>query len=103
MQFGSAPENVETLTAAVMTEVDWLRREGPTAADVNVVKEGERNDLQEAERQNGYWLNVLQTGHLLGRDPRRIPRRLERTDSLTPENVARGGPQVPSRRTAIRW
>ena len=87
VQFGSAPENVETLTAAVMTEVDRLRREGPTATDVNVVKEGERNDLQEAERQNGYWLNVLQTGHLLGRDPRRIPRRIERTDSLTPENV----------------
>jgi zinc protease len=87
VQFGSAPENVETLTAAVMTEVDRLRREGPTATDVNVVKESERNELQEAERQNGYWLNVLQTGHLLGRDPRRITRRLERTDSLTPENV----------------
>ena len=29
VQFGSAPENVASLTAAVMTEIDRLRREGP--------------------------------------------------------------------------
>ena len=38
-------------------------------------------------RQNAYWLNSLQAAHMLGRDPTRIPRRAERTDALTPENV----------------
>ena len=28
VQFGSAPENVESLTAAVMTEVERLQKEG---------------------------------------------------------------------------
>ena len=28
-----------------MTEVDALRRDGPTAADVQIVKEAEKNDL----------------------------------------------------------
>jgi zinc protease len=87
VQFGSAPENVQKLTAAVMAEIDRLRREGPSAEDVAAVKEAEKNDLQTAVRQNGYWLNSLQTMHLLGRDPKRILQRGERADSLTQENV----------------
>jgi zinc protease len=87
VQFGSAPENVQKLTAAVMAEIDRLRREGPSAEDVQAVKEGEKNDLQTAVRQNGYWLSSLQAMHLLGRDPKRILLRGERADSLTQENV----------------
>jgi zinc protease len=87
VQFGSSPENVEKLSAAVMTEVDRLRREGPTAADLQNVKEADKNDLVQALRQNAYWLNALQSSQILGRDPRNIPRRSERTDALTVENV----------------
>ena len=87
VQFGSSPENVEKLNAAVMTEVDRLRREGPTAADLQIVKEADKNDLVQALRQNPYWLNALQSSHILGRDAKTIPRRSERTDALTVENV----------------
>jgi len=87
VQFGSAPENVQSLTAAVLSEVERLQKEGPSDADVQAVKEQERNRLRDALRQNGYWLSSLQTAHLLGRDPRRIPQRLERTESLSRENV----------------
>jgi zinc protease len=87
VQFGSAPENVESLTAAVMSEIERLQKEGPSAADVSAVKEQEKNSLQEALLQNGYWLNSLQAVHLLGRDARRIPQRMERAESLTQENI----------------
>jgi zinc protease len=87
VQFGSSPENAEKLNAAVMTEVDRLRREGPTAADLQAVKEADKNDLVQALRQNAYWLNALQSSHILGRDAKMIPRRSERTDALTVENV----------------
>ena len=87
VQFGSSPENVEKLQAAVIAEVERLRKAGPTAADVQAVKEAEKNQLQESMRQNPYWLNSLQAMHVLGRDPRRILARAERADSLTPENV----------------
>ena len=87
VQFGSSPENVEKLSAAVMNELDRLRREGPTAGDLQAVKEADKNDLAQALRQNAYWLNALQATHLLGRDPKMIPRRSERTDALTVENV----------------
>jgi zinc protease len=87
VQFGSSPENVQTLTTAVMTEIARLRKEGPSAEDVRDVKEAEKNDLQTALRQNGYWLSSLQAMHLLGRDPKRILQRAERAESLTQENV----------------
>ena len=83
VQFGSAPENVEKLTTAVMKELDRLRTDGPSAADVQAVKETEKTDLQTSLRQNGYWLNSLEAMHLLGRDPRRIPERVDRAESLS--------------------
>ena len=87
VEFGSSPENVDTLTGAVMKEVDRLRREGPSAGDVAAVKEAEKNDLQTSLRDNGYWLGALQASHQLGRDPRRIVQRVERAESLNVENV----------------
>jgi zinc protease len=87
VQFGSSPENVEKLQAAVMAELDKLRKDGPTAADVQAVKEAEKNSIQEGLRENGYWQGSLQTLHLLGRDPRGILRRIERADSLNQENI----------------
>ena len=87
VQFGSSPENAEKLTSAVLAEVERLQKEGPSASDIKVVKETEKNDLQTSLRQNGYWLNSLQAMHLLGRDPLRILARTERAESLTEENV----------------
>jgi zinc protease len=85
VQFGSAPENVETLTKAVFAEVERLKAAGPTADDVNTVKEMERRDLETNARQNAYWLGSLQTVHMYGWDPTGIARRPQRTESLTPE------------------
>ena len=84
IQFGSAPENVETLTKAVFTEVERLKAQGPTADDVNKVKEMEKRDLETNARQNQYWLGSMQTVHMYGWDPVGIVRRPQRTDSLTP-------------------
>jgi zinc protease len=87
VRFGSAPENAERLMAAVMGEIDRLRRDGPSDADVQAVKEAEKNEIQTALRENGYWLNSLQAMHLLDRDARRILERTARAESLTRENV----------------
>lgn len=87
IQFGSAPDRAQGLTDAVMREVERLRREGPTAADIDAVKQAEKQSLQIALRQNGYWVNSLQALHVLGRDPLGITQRLARVDALTVENV----------------
>jgi len=87
VQFASSPENVDKLVAAVMTEVDKMRRDGPTAGEVRNFQAAERNDLAAAETQNGFWLNALQAAHVMGRDARLIPRRRERTDLLSQQNI----------------
>ena len=46
MQFGSDPENIDKLTAAVLKEIERLKTQGPSADDVNKVKELERRDLE---------------------------------------------------------
>ena len=87
VQFGSSPENAERLSGVVMEQLEKLRMEGPSESEIQIVKETERRELETALRQNGYWLNSLQATHLLARDPRRIPQRIERTQSLTRENI----------------
>jgi len=84
ISFGSAPENVGTLTSAVLAEIDRLRKAGPTADDVARLQELERRELETSLQQNQYWLNSLQTVHLLGWDPVGIARRGARIEALTP-------------------
>ncbi|MDP1569738.1 MAG: insulinase family protein [Vicinamibacterales bacterium] len=84
VSFGSAPENVATLTSAVLAEIERLRKEGPSPDDVARLQELERRELETSLRQNQYWLNSLQTVHLLGWDPAGIARRGARIEALTP-------------------
>jgi zinc protease len=83
VQFGSSPENVPKLTDAVLKEVERLKAEGPSADDLAKVKELERRDLEEATKQNNYWLGSMQTVQMLGWDPVGITRRADRIEKLT--------------------
>jgi zinc protease len=87
VMFGSAPENVDRMVGAVLEQAAKLRSEGPTADEVQRVQELERRELETAMRQNGYWRDSMQTVHLLGWDVRSIAKRLERSASLTRENI----------------
>jgi zinc protease len=87
VQFGSSPDRAESLVATVMTELDKMRREGPSADDVQKVKETEKEGLETSFKQNGFWIGALQTAQMLGWDPVSIIHRTERTDSLTVENI----------------
>ena len=87
IQFGSSPENVDKLVNAAMTEIERLKKEGPSADDVAKVKELERRDLETNAKQNSYWLGSMQIVHQLGWDPAGIARRDQRTERLTQENI----------------
>lgn len=87
VQFGSAPDRVDSLTRAVFDEIARLTREGPSAEDVAKVKEMEKRDLETNARQNAYWMGSLQTVLLYGWDPDSIARRPQRTEQLTPAVV----------------
>ena len=85
--FGSAPDTVDTLVAAVMDEVTRLRQEGPSDEDLQKVKEIEKRTLETSARNNSYWVNSMRTVHALGWDVAGIARRQERTESLSRDNV----------------
>jgi len=87
IRFGSSPENLDTLVAASLKEIERLKAEGPSLDDVNKVKELERRDLETNAKQNSYWMGSMQTVHMFGWDMGRINKRLERTESLTPEII----------------
>jgi zinc protease len=87
VQFGSAPERAGDLVEAVLLEIKRLQQEGPSEEDVERVRETEKRGLSEALRENSYWLGSLQIVHLLGWDPGRILRRIDRAESLSTENV----------------
>ena len=85
--FGSAPESAERLTGEVLAEITRLRAEGPSPEDCAKVREQERQQLELALKQNDYWLDSLQTLHVLGLDPLSILERDERIETATPDNV----------------
>jgi zinc protease len=87
ISFGCAPENLDKLVAATLDEVKKMREAGPSAADVQKQQEVERRELEVALKQNATWFGSLQALHQYGWDPRRIAKRRERIDLLTPANL----------------
>jgi len=85
--FGSDPARVDTLVQATMSEIQKLRDEGPSAADLQKDQEIERRELDVALQQNGTWTGSILTALQFGIDPRRIAHRRERIDLLTTENL----------------
>ncbi len=83
IEFGCAPERVDSMVAAALREVRALREEGPSEADLQREQEMQRRELEVGLKENSYWLGALQVMQRLGWDPRRIAKRRERIDALT--------------------
>jgi zinc protease len=101
--FGSDPARVDTLVQAAMSEIQKLRDEGPSAADLQKDKEIERRELDVALQQNGVWTGSILTSLQFGIDPRRIAHRRERIELLTTGNLRDTFRKYfpPNRRTVI--
>ena len=87
IDFGSAPERVDTLRATVFRELERVKRDGPTAEEIEKVREIQRRSEETEIKQNNFWLNALASSARYGSDPRIILRRSELRASLTPALV----------------
>jgi zinc protease len=87
VSFGAAPENVEAMTARVLQEVKKLQDQGPSGDLTNRAKEAARRSYETALKQNGYWLQRLQSANMYGTDPADILHRAEKIDAVTPAIV----------------
>ncbi|MFN2564070.1 MAG: M16 family metallopeptidase [Gemmatimonadaceae bacterium] len=85
--FGSAPQRVEELTAAVFAEIDSLKARGPGAEDLAKVKEIYLRQHETDLKQNGWWLGQLAAYAQNGEDPRTLLAYPARVRALAPEAV----------------
>jgi len=72
VQFGSSPENADTLFAAVKRVLNDLREQGPKAEELTAALEQQRRSREVSEKENGYWLSSILTRLRIGTDPRQM-------------------------------
>jgi zinc protease len=72
IQFGSSPENADTLFAAVRRTIAALRDAGPTAQELSASLEQQRRQLEVSQRENSHWLGSMLTRLRTGMDPRQM-------------------------------
>lgn len=72
IQFGSSPENADTLFAAVQRAIEALRTTGPTAEELSSAMEKQRRQQEVSVRENSYWLSGVLSRLRLGVDPRQM-------------------------------
>jgi zinc protease len=84
VQFGAAPENVQSMTARVLEEIKRMQTNGPSDDLTNRAKETARRNYETSLRENGYWLRRMATINLIGGDLTDIVTRTTRIDSITP-------------------
>ncbi len=85
--FGSDPTRTEELFEEVLEEVDWLRAGGEQEY-LDKVKELLRTNREERLRENGFWLNQIQTAAQQGEPFMEIVGFDDRLEELTLEHVA---------------
>ena len=87
IQFGTDPDRVEELTAAVATELERLRADGPTPDEMQKVREIRRRAMEVNRERNEYWLSQLYERYRFDEDPRSILEEGERVDAVTAADV----------------
>jgi zinc protease len=86
-QLPTGPEKVDKLLAATFAEIARLKAEGPSAADLDKVKQNWRQAYPRSLRENGFWLRRLQSSVLDGTDPARILREDRSFEAFTPADL----------------
>lgn len=81
------PENVDILINATLAEIKKIKDNGPTAADLNKVKETWIKQYKEDLKDNGYWLTRLLQIAELGTDPAEILTGEQRINAITPNDI----------------
>ncbi|HYC52752.1 MAG TPA: insulinase family protein [Gemmatimonadaceae bacterium] len=72
VNFGSSPDRADELTRVVFEEIEALKRSGPSATDVDKVKEQLRREYETNQRRNEYWVGTIAGSLSAGLDPRDV-------------------------------
>ncbi|SDD42928.1 zinc protease [Massilia sp. PDC64] len=86
-QLPTGPEKVDQLVAALFAEIDSVKANGPTQAELDKVKANWRVGYERAQHENGYWLQHLQLSLLQGQPLARLLTIMDEVDALTVADV----------------
>jgi zinc protease len=86
-QLPTGPEKVDQLVAALFAEIDSVKSNGPTQAELDKVKANWRVGYERAQHENGYWLQHLQQSLLQGMPLARLLTIMDEVDALTVADV----------------
>jgi zinc protease len=87
LQLPSGPEKVDTLLYAVNQEINKLKTQGPSQADLDKVKQQWREQMKEARKENSAWLKALQDAKFPGDDIKYFLEVEKYIDALTVADV----------------
>jgi zinc protease len=88
VDFQSSPQNVESLTKTVLALIDTLKTRGPSATDVEKVKEQIIRARETEVRTNAYWAGNIASRDQAGEDVAGLLEAYDRmVRSLTPAQV----------------
>jgi zinc protease len=93
--FTSDPTVIKSLLDVVFNQIDSLRTSGPSTDDVAKAKEQEKRSLEEAMRQNSFWLTTLVNYALdpQHQDPRTVLRANDLIDQVTAQDLRQAAQQ----------
>lgn len=83
VSFGSAPERADELTKAVFAEIKTISDSGPSAAELEKVKEAQLRARETAVKTNFFWSSQLGSAYQYGDDPREVLAYQKRVEGLT--------------------
>lgn len=87
ISFPCGPENVDNLTAAALTEVEKIKKEGPSEKDLAKVKESLLLNRKESLKQNRFWLNQLSAAEREEKDINEMLQFEEKVAALTVKDL----------------
>jgi len=87
IRFGCSPENVDTLTQAVFTQIDSIQSYGIAADYISKVQEIQRRERETKLKENQFWLGSLESYYFHGEDPLQILNYDQLVDSINPDVI----------------
>jgi zinc protease len=83
----TSPQNVEKVRTAMWAEIERLQANGPSADDLNKVKQARLQTYRRSLRQNSYWMNYLRLSALEDKDLHEILNIEQRINAVTAEDI----------------
>ena len=87
ISFPCGPENVDKLIDAALAEVEKIKKNGVSEADMAKVKETYLVQRKEAIKTNKFWLDNLLRAHQEDRDPNALLSYEEKVNNLKPSDL----------------